>query len=207
MRKITEKQKDNVVKLYQKTDLKTYEIADLCNLSTCSVSIILKEKNIPVKRSGKVDTNGVDKAIRMYEQGYEVAYIIKHCKVPQSQLYAEIKERGITKRKGPCTRVKGAKPETPIEQIVKEYQKGKSYAEIGRELQVSLNTVKRYVMQAINNGEISVSDRYAKDTDILIMQIAELVAQSKEKPCIREVAKAFKVDEKKIAYQLRRMKK
>lgn len=207
MSRITEKQKDNVVRLYQKTDLKTYEIADLCNLSTGSVSVILRERNIPAKRSGKADADSVDKAISMYEQGYAIRFIIKRCKVPQSQLYAEIKERGITKRKGPCTRVKGAKPETPIEQIVKEYQKGKSYAEIGRELQVSFNTVKKYVMQAIDDGEIDISDRYAKDTDILIKQIAELVAQSKEKPCIREVAKAFKVDEKKIAYQLRRMKK
>jgi len=207
MRKITEKQKDNVVKLYQKTDLKTYEIADLCNLSTCSVSIILKEKNIPVKRSGKVDTNGVDKAIRMYEQGYEVAYIIKHCKVPQSQLYAEIRERGIARRRELHTKIKGTQANTPVKKIIMEYQKGKSYSQISQELQVSWPTVKRYVMQAIDAGEINISDRYVEGANAYVKQIAELIAQSKEKLCIREVAKAFKVDEKKIAYQLRRLKK
>ena len=88
-----------------------------------------------------------------------------------------------------------------------EYQKGKSYSQISQELQVSWSTVKRYVMQAIDAGEINISDRYVEGANAYVKQIAELIAQSKEKLCIREVAKAFKVDEKKVAYQLRRLKK
>ena len=36
MKRITEKQKNNVVMLYQETKLKNYQIAELCNLSTIS---------------------------------------------------------------------------------------------------------------------------------------------------------------------------
>lgn len=207
MRKITEKQKDNVVKLYQNTDLKSYEIANLCNLSTGSVSVILNERNVPVKRSKKADIDSVDKAIKMYEQGYEVSFIIKNCKIPQGQLYTEIKERGIARRRELHTKIKGTQANTPVKKIIMEYQKGKSYSQISQELQVSWPTVKRYVMQAIDAGEINISDRYVEGANAYVKQIAELIAQSKEKLCIREVAKSFKVDEKKIAYQLRRLKK
>lgn len=51
MKKINEQQKENVVTLYQETDLAVDKIAQICNLSATSVSLIIKERGISPKRT------------------------------------------------------------------------------------------------------------------------------------------------------------
>ncbi len=205
MKKISEKQKNNVIMLYQETNLKNYQIAELCDLSTASISKILKERNVRLKRLNGMDNEEIKSALEMYQNGYEVRAILELCEVSQKQLYDEIHRSGIEKRRSVCTRMRRISPKR--EKIIKEYKKGKSYAEIANELKISHQTVTRYVQQAIANGEIVLSERYSLKEKTYLMDLAEIMVRSDKVLCTREVANAFRVDEKKLAYRVGKARK
>ena len=202
MKTISKKQKDNVVTLYQATDLEVYKIAKICDVSTASVTNILKERQIPLKRAVAFPKKNVDKAVRMYQKGYEVKRILEECQIPQSQLYLEIDARGIERRKENSVRTAGKNIHPKRDKMIELYLQGKSYSEIERELDVSYATVKRYIVQAIEDGEVEVSERYSPVSEEYLKSVAEIFVGSKQKLSIREVAKALKVDEKKLCYRV-----
>lgn len=206
MKKISKKQKDNVVTLYQETDLPNCTIAKICGIATVSLYSILKERNIEPKRLSGVSMESLDMAVSMYEHGYKVSDILEQCNVSQPRLYAEIDVRGIERRNSSFTTVRKSRIHPKRNKMLKEYQKGKSYAEIGRKFMISPDTVKKYIVQAIENGEIEVSERYATPVDEYLQGVAEVVVNNKQELCIRDVAKALKVDEKKLYYRVKKLK-
>ena len=205
MKKISEKQKNNVMMLYQETNLKNYQIAELCDLSTASISKILKERNARLKRLNGIDNEEIKNALEMYQNGYEVRVILELCEVSQKQLYDEIHRSGIEKRRSAYTRTRRINPKR--ETIIEEYKKGKSYAKIANELKISHQMVTRYVKEAIANGEIVLSERYSLKEKTYLMDLAEIMVRSDKVLCTREVANAFRVDEKKLAYRVGKARK
>lgn len=202
MKTISKKQKDNVVTLYQATDLEVYKIAKICDVSTASVTNILKERQIPLKRVVAFPKKNVDKAVKMYQKGYEVKRILEECQFSQNQLYLEIDARGIERRKENSVRTAGKNIHQKRDKMIELYLQGKSYSEIERELDVSYATVRRYIVQAIEDGEVEVSERYSPVSEEYLKSVAEIFVRSKQKLSIREVAKALKVDEKKLCYRV-----
>lgn len=186
--------------MYQATDLEVYKIAKICDVSTASVTNILKERQIPLKRAVAFSKKNVDRAIKMYQKGYEVKRILEECQIPQNQLYLEIDARGIERRKENSVRTAGKNIHPKRDKMIDLYLQGKSYSEIERELDVSYATVRRYILQAIEDGEAEVSERYSPELKEYLKSIAKIIVESKQTLCIRQVARALKVDEKKLVY-------
>lgn len=202
MKKISEQQKDNVAILYQNTKLKVYEIAKITDVSALSVMNIIKQKDISPRRMENFDEDELERALLMYEAGYRLSEILSQCEIPQNRLYSAIDARGIERRKNICTRNRKSRHKSKKEQIIKMYQEEKSISQIARELDISTDTVKRNIMQAISNGEAQVSKRYSKEETEQLDSIAEIIVKCKNKVTIRDIAKAFKVDEKKLYYRV-----
>ena len=206
MKKISEEQKDIVVNLYKETRLQNYEIARICNISNGSIFKILKERGIEPKSLFDDSKDVVDKAVNMYEMGYEVNVIKEQCKIPQNRLYTAIDARGIKRRKCIYTQARNIHVNPKRKEVLLEYQKGSSFSGISRKLGISENTVSRYVKQAIKDGEIEVSERYSTEENNYIKKVAELIVKSKKKLLIREVAQAFQIDEQKLYYRVAKVK-
>lgn len=206
MKKISKKQKDCVIALYQGTDLPNYTIAKICGVATGTMYKILEERNVIPKRLTEISVDEVDKAVAMYESGCKVSDILEHCNVSQPRLYAEIDARGIERRNCRYTQIRGTRVHPKRKQILKEYQKGHSYSEIERKLGVSDMTVRKYVEQAIEAGEIKISKRYETQEAEYLQDVASVIVRSTQEVSIREVAKALKVDEKKLYYRVTRAK-
>ena len=207
MRKITEKQKNDVVTLYQETKLQVYQIAKICDVSVGSVTNIIKQKGISPKRRERVDIDKLERALSMYELGYRIREILSQCEIPESQLYSEIDARGIERRKKISTRHRKCRRHPKINQMLELYQEEKSISEIAKELDISTDTVKRNVVKAISNGEVEISERYLKTEEELLDSIAAAIVKSRKKVIIRDVAKAFQVDEKKLYYRVVKQKR
>lgn len=207
MKKISEQQKNNVAILYQRTNLKVYEIAKITDVSAPSVMNIIKQKDILPRRMENFDKDELERALLMYEAGYRLSEILSQCEISQNRLYSAIDARGIERRKNICTRNRKSRHKSKKEQIIKMYQEEKSISQIARELDISTDTVKRNIMQAIKNGEAQVSKRYSKEETEQLDSIAEMIVKCKNKVTIRDIAKAFKVDEKKLYYRVLKQKR
>lgn len=207
MKKISEQQKNNVAILYQRTNLKVYEIAKITDVSAPSVMNIIKQKDILPRRMENFDKDELERALLMYEAGYRLSEILSQCEISQNRLYSAIDARGIERRRNICTRNRKIRHKSKKEQIIKLYQEEKSISQIARELDISTDTVKRNIMQAIKNGEAQVSKRYSKEETEQLDSIAEMIVKCKNKVTIRDIAKAFKVDEKKLYYRVLKQKR
>ena len=207
MRKISEQQKNDVVTLYQETKLQIYQIAKMCDVSVASVTNIINQKGVSPKRRERVDIDKLERALSMYELGYRIREILSQCEIPESQLYSEIDARGIERRKNISTRHRKCRRHPKINQMLELYQEEKSISEIAKELDISTDTVKRNVVKAISNGEVEISERYLKTEEELLDSIAAAIVKSRKKVIIRDVAKAFQVDEKKLYYRVVKQKR
>lgn len=74
-------------------------------------------------------------------------------------------------------------------------------------MDVSYATVKKYVEQAIEDGEIMVSQRYSPQVKEYLQNVADIIVKSPVKLSIKEMARATKVDETKLRYQVAKREK
>lgn len=89
---ITEETKDNVVKLYTKTDAGKSVIMALIGVGRNTFYNILKERGIPTGKS--FNASDIETAVVMYRSGDTVKEILEKTGISNKRLYSEIeKER------------------------------------------------------------------------------------------------------------------
>lgn len=207
MKRIDEKTKNQIARIYSGSDLAIHEISHIFNVSEATIYNIIKEKDIPQRRQTPSDS-ALDTAVNMYIQGYYVQQIFDDTHVSPLNLYAELDSRGIPRRNIKLSSKKYYRKSKYADEVIELYQEGKSAAEISLKLSTTTSTVYRIVNYAKKLGVIE-----ARPSDIqneIDMQRTKDIAKvyhlltTNEKITIRKLAQEMGICEKKLSYAIRR---
>lgn len=208
MKKISEKTKNQIERLYTHSDLPIHEICALLNVCPATITNVIVERNIP-KRFSPLPDSAINLAISMYEKGYHLHDIYDTVDIPCSRLYQELDKRNIPRRRiVPSVPHNNYPPSKHIDAVIELYNLGKSNTDISHELSISLCTVGRILKEAKEDGLLqtrSCDIESAKEKE-RINDIATLyhLLGSKEKITIRNIAQVMNVSEQKLYHAIRK---
>jgi transposase-like protein len=204
---ISEVQKERAIKLYKESSLTITEIAKLCKISEATIHKIVKEKKISTRSNRDYSEEELQIAAKLYKDGMSVKEIKEFVQVPLNQLYETIDNMGIARR---CKSYSAARePKIDKIKVLEEYKKNQTYSEISKTLNISQSSVTKIVDNALLKNEIELSERYTAEIwdKEYCSKVAELIILSKNGLLVKDVAKAFKLNCKKLYYIVERMKK
>lgn len=205
MKRIDEKTKNQIARIYSGSDLAIHEISHIFNVSEVTVSAIAKEKGLPRRRPDASDS-ALEIAVGMYKQGYLTQQILDDTHVSTKRLYREIDSRGIPRRNEKSSKNRNYTKSKYADKVIELYQAGKSLPEISLEVSIALSNVCKIVNRAKEIGAIK-----ARPSDIenkIDMQRAKDIAKvyhlltTNENITIRKLAQEMGVRERRLYYAI-----
>lgn len=208
MKKISDKTKKQLIHLYTQTNTSVVIISSVLDISIKSIYRILDEYTIERRPKKEYD---LTLAVEMYKEGAYLSDIYRESNIDCLTLYKELDKQNIPRRKEihSRNRTQSHTISENEDSIIEYYMENKSLTEIAKTLMISYPVVKKVITNALETGTIQEReiDTNKKKQHEQIQKIAQLYVELETNAKIRDVAKAFCVNESNLYYAVAKLKK
>lgn len=208
MKKISDKTKKQLIHLYTQTNTSVVIISSVLDISIKTIYKILDTNNIERRAKKECD---LTLAVEMYKEGAYLSDIYRESNIDCVGLYKELDKQNIPRRKETHNRNQLPSPIVSKNEdtIIEYYMENKSLTEIAKTLMISYPVVKKVITNALETGIIQEReiDTNKKKQHEQIQKIAQLYVELETNAKIRDVAKAFCVNESNLYYAVSKLKK